>query len=212
MSKMSKAIAVLGVVAGLGVAAMPLGAYAALPTEGYQTSTSAPVQVEVEGAISIASNIDTIGQEGVINLGKIMPGTVTEDMTNPLEITVSSNSNGANYDLYMYATNKNNVDTDNAMIGLNTGTSIAAGTAASGTESWGYEMGTGDDKNTFAGTYAAVPTKANATVVAADQSTAGATEGVKATSVNKFKFAAATKATTVADTYQATVVFTAVAK
>jgi len=51
MSKMSKAIAVLGVVAGLGVAALPLSSYAA--DEPYSQSTSADVQVGVSGAISI---------------------------------------------------------------------------------------------------------------------------------------------------------------
>lgn len=45
MSKMSKAIAALGVVAGLGVAALPLSTYAA--------SKNAQVQVTVDGAISI---------------------------------------------------------------------------------------------------------------------------------------------------------------
>ncbi len=46
MSRMSKAIAALGVVAGLGVAALPLSSYAAFDT--------AKVTAEVEGSISIA--------------------------------------------------------------------------------------------------------------------------------------------------------------
>lgn len=59
MSKMSKAIVALGVVAGLGVAAMPLSSYA--------TTTTGKVQVNVDGAISVAiveptnSDADTEG-------------------------------------------------------------------------------------------------------------------------------------------------------
>ena len=49
MSKMSKAIVALGVVAGLGVAALPLSSYAA----GNTDSKNATVQVEVGGGISL---------------------------------------------------------------------------------------------------------------------------------------------------------------
>ena len=51
MSKMSKAIAVLGVVAGLGVAALPLSTYAALgdalPEDAYKKEAQAQVQEQV---------------------------------------------------------------------------------------------------------------------------------------------------------------------
>ena len=109
MSKMSKAIAVLGVVAGLGVAALPLSTYAAPGDEGtYSQSTSVQVQTKVEGAISISTNIDTIGagtDQKYIDLGELMPGGVTNEMTDALEVTVNSNEKAVDYNLYINGLN-----------------------------------------------------------------------------------------------------------
>lgn len=210
MSKIVKAMATLGVVAGLGVAALPLGAYAVLPDDGYKTATSAQVQVEVDGAISISSNAPA---DGIVKLSDaaIMPGTSAE-LTDPLEVIVSSNT-AANYDLYIHTTSA-----DGSMVGENTGAKIKGGDATG--ESWGYAYaaaladGTGADAF---GAYKAVPVLANAEKVntaALSTNTTDknvATSGKANASTSYFKFKASTLTTTAADTYNATVVFTAVA-
>lgn len=211
MSKIVKAMATLGVVAGLGVAALPLGAYAALPADGYKTATSAQVQVEVDGAISISSNAPA---DGIVKLSNdaIMPGTSAE-LTTPLEVIVSSNT-AANYDLYIHTTSA-----DGSMVGENTGAKIKSGNATDD-ESWGYAYAAaltdGSGADTF-GAYKPVPVLANAEKVnTAALSTNTTDENVTTSgkanaSTSYFKFKASTLTTTPADIYNATVVFTAVA-
>lgn len=211
MSKMSKAIAALGVVAGLGVAALPLSTYAAIPSGDsiYKTSTSAQVEVIVEGAISISSNIDEVGTDGVIKLGEIMPGSITTETANAeaLKVTVESNTNGAQFDLYM-----NTLEADGALTGANTGAKINGGRPTAGTSAWGYKRST--DGTTWSGDYAAVPTPGASTPINSNTKleTAGANAGtgVKAKNENYFKFQASAAASQTADTYNGTVVFTAV--
>lgn len=208
MSKMSKAIAVLGVVAGLGVAALPLSSYAAPGDPNtYSQTTNAQVQVEVEGAISIASNVaDMTG--GIVDLGKIMPGGITEETAdaNALKITVSSNSDGAQYNLYINALE--NDGTNSIMKGKNTGATIPGGTPAANTSAWGYQYSA--DGTTWGGTYTAVPMAANKVNGDTKLSTSGSAEGVKATSNSYFKFQASASNEQLADVYTGTVVFTAV--
>lgn len=205
MSKMSKAIAALGVVAGLGVAALPLSTYAA-PNDPntYSQTTNAQVQVEVEGAISIASNVTEM-DGGLVNLGKIMPGGITDETDNAdaLKVTVSSNSNGAQYNLYI-----NTLEEDGAMKGKSTGATIPGGAPATNTSAWGYQYSA--DGTTWGGTYAEVPTSATKVNGDTKLSTSGAAEGVKATSDSYFKFRASASNQQLADTYVSTVVFTAV--
>ncbi len=208
MSKMSKAIAALGVVAGLGVAALPLSTYAAPgDPDTYSQSTNAQVQVEVEGAISISSNIDTVGTDGVIKLGEIMPGSITTETADAqaLKVTVESNADGAQFDLYM-----NTLEADGALTGANTGAKINGGQPTAGTSAWGYKRST--DGTTWSGDYAAVPTPDASTPINGNTKleTAGASTGVKAKNENYFKFQASAAASQTADTYNGTVVFTAV--
>lgn len=211
MSKIVKAMVTLGVVAGLGVAALPLSSYAAgLPVDGYKAATSAQVQVEVDGAISISS---TAPADGIVKLSDaaIMPGTAAE-LATPLEVIVSSNT-AANYDLYIHTTSA-----DGSMVGENTGAKIKGGNATG--ESWGYSyaaaLADGSGADTF-GAYKEVPVLANAEKVntttlktnITDKNVA--TSGKANASTSYFKFKASTLTTTPADTYNATVVFTAVA-
>lgn len=203
MSKMSKAIAVLGVVAGLGVAALPLSTYAAPGDEGtYSQSTSVQVQTKVEGAISISTNIDTIGagtDQKYIDLGELMPGGVTNEMTDALEVTVNSNEKAVDYNLYI-----NGLNGETAMKGLTTGATIPTGTnIVAGTSAWGYAT----DADSYAA-YKEIPataTKVNTAALTTAQD--GGTGDFTKTSNFKFKASASNNQTP--DTYQGTVVFTA---
>ena len=123
MSKMSKAIVALGVVAGLGVAALPLSSYA--------VSTQAQVQVEVGGAISISTDADS----GKVDLGKLTVNGVSE--SKDLNVTVTSNSE-VGFDLtIMSATNETSLTNENGAT-IPAGTTIAAGTSA-----WAYKVDDG---------------------------------------------------------------------
>lgn len=209
MSKMSKAIAALGVVAGLGVAALPLSTYAAPgDPDTYSQSTNAQVQVEVEGAISIATDL-TSGE--VVTLGKIMPGGITDEMkdADALKVTVSSNSDGANFNLYINGLENNG--TKAIMKGASTGSSIEAGVPAANTSAWGYAYSTTPFTGEAKQTYAAIPMTAKKVNGDTKLSTSGAVEGSqKATNDSYFKFQASASNTQLADTYTGTVVFTAV--
>lgn len=137
MSKMSKAIAVLGVVAGLGVAAMPLSSYAASNTD----AKDATVQVTVGGGISLTIvGPETVDQNGTLDLdtrtldlGEAKLGGAIVD--GAMGIKVATND-PAGYTLKMTAANL-------AMTGP--AGSIPAGIPAdNGTASaWGFKIGTG---------------------------------------------------------------------
>jgi len=88
MSKIAKSIAVLGVVAGLGVAALPMSSYAA---------ESAPVTIQAIVDSSIAVTADT----NMVNLGTIGAGTGVATQT--AQITVSGSV--SKYNLTVNATN-----------------------------------------------------------------------------------------------------------
>ncbi len=208
MSKMSKAIAVLGVVAGLGVAALPLSSYAEseIPANSFTKSTNAQVQTTVEGAISISSNIETTGiggeqKPGVIDLGSLMPGATTDNMATPLEITVNSNSKEATYSLYIHALN------EGKMVGQTAGDSIPNVAPTANASGWGYELGTGANGDTFAGTYTALPTEAKKVVTSTQTAQTGGAGDF--TNASKFKFQASASTNQTPDTYVGTVVFTA---
>ena len=127
MSKMSKAIAVLGVVAGLGVAALPLSSYAA--EGGYSVNDSAKVTTKVEGAISISVEVsDTVKD---LNLGVLTPNG--EVKSGDLKVTVGGNAANT-YDLTMSAT---------AMSTADGKASIPAGVPTQNSSAWGYKIGEG---------------------------------------------------------------------
>ena len=143
MSKMSKAIAVLGVVAGLGVAALPLSSYAA---GGASNSKSAQVKAEVAGAISITVQepSDTTLNDGdgvsfagdTLDLGKLtINGAVS---TGAMGVKVSTN-NANGYTLTIKATTPGMVGSDGAE-----GFTIPAVAPAQNTAGWGYKKTTTD--------------------------------------------------------------------
>lgn len=205
MSKMTKVIAGLGVVAGLGVAALPLSTYAAIPAGSYGQEVRTEVQTEVTSAVSIASSQGGTPNPATIDLGTLNPGAMTADMADPLTITVTSNQANAVYRLYI-----NTTATDGAMAGEETGAKIPAmsdnNAIAAGNSAWGYMYSTSAD---FSGaSYNAVPTDATVVAGSPDPATINGAAGTAQTS--NFKFQASASTTQPADIYKAEVVFTAV--
>ncbi len=156
MSKMSKAIAVLGVVAGLGVAALPLSSYAA--DEPYSQSTSADVQVGVSGAISIEVDngaTDADAAKNLVDLGQIkLNGDI---VSKGLKVTVKTNA-GVQSDV-AYSLTMTTESANNALMNEN-GIELPAGVPQQGTSAWGYAVGTSlTDATTDLTGWAAVPGK-----------------------------------------------------
>ena len=124
MSKITKTIAALGVVAGLGVAALPLASYAANPTTVNLTAS-------LDDSLSLSVTETELSFE--LENG----GTVATDAT---DATVTTN-NAAGYDL--------NIKAGSGGTALVSGShSIEAGAAAQGTSAWGYNT---DGGSTYTG-------------------------------------------------------------
>ncbi len=193
MSKMSKAIVALGVVAGLGVAAMPLSSYAA-----NSDTKQAQVQVEVGGSISLALSGTAPTAEGepgwiaasnTLDLGKaIINGDVVSGV---IDATVTSND-PIGYTLTMYAT-------DEGIMKGSTGASIPNAKPEQGKAGWGYKT-TGDE-------YTAMPLQATPASIATATAGTGALNAK--TSVT---FGVSVDDTIPEGTYTGTVVFTATAQ
>lgn len=156
MSNLSKTIAVLGVVAGLGVAALPLSSYAAQSTDGSAVSENATVKLAIAKKLSL-----TLGTaEADLGDGSQTPAIAATVITN--------NSKG--YDLKI----KGSTTTGSVKTVLTSGVvkdDIVAATGSAATPAalaktttnsvWGYTV-TGDDaaegfkKATGDGKYAGV--------------------------------------------------------
>ena len=196
MSKMSKAIAVLGVVAGLGVAALPLSSYAA--DEPYSQSASADVQVEVGGAISISTD----ATDGKVDLEEITLNNVST--TKDLKVTVSSNSE-VGYGLTIKALTAN-AEGNGVLTNENGDTISSSANIAGGTSAWGYRLANAEAEGGY-GAWTAVtgaPEEIHAHTAAA-----GDAEMEDVTTVN---FGASANSTQQQGTYKGTVVFTATVK
>ncbi len=134
MSKMSKAIAVLGVVAGLGVAAMPLSSYAAT-----SETKKAPINVEVLGSISISvTNVGTAedfdAETSTLSLGEVMMnGRVVEK-----SVDVVLSSNGPRR---VSLSIRDSDNTTGLMSGANSIPAITGNTLEQGDAGWGYKIG-----------------------------------------------------------------------
>mgnify|MGYP001044685215 FL=1 len=196
MSKMSKAIAVLGVVAGLGVAALPLSSYAA--DEPYSQSASADVQVEVGGAISISTD----ATDGKVDLEEMTLNNVST--TKDLKVTVSSNSE-VGYGLTIKALTAN-AEGNGVLTNENGDTISSSANIAGGTSAWGYRLANAEAEGGY-GAWTAVtgaPEEIHAHTAAA-----GDAEMEDVTTVN---FGASANSTQQQGTYKGTVVFTATVK
>ena len=120
MSKVTKTIAALGVVAGLGVAALPLASYAVNPTT-----------VNLTASLDDSLSLSVTETELAFDLEN--GGAVVTDAT---AATVTTN-NGKGYDLKIKA--------GSGGAALTSGTfTIPAGEAAQGTSAWGYNTDGGD--------------------------------------------------------------------
>lgn len=200
MSKMSKAVAVLGVVAGLGVAALPLSTYAATTA-----TRTAQVQVEVAGGISLAFDQPDNQIDGatfteatrLLDLGQVTLGGAIKE--GAFKVVVETN-NPIGYELKIAAKDSTDMTSEN-------GDTIATGipTPNATTSAWGYKVG--------AGTYTPLTT-GGATISAADDATEAPTGGgtgrpSKGTDVT---FGVAAQSSQAEGTYVGNVVFTASVK
>ncbi len=118
MSKMVKTIATLGVVAGLGIAAMPLSAYA------LDDSETVNINVEVGEMIEIAATSTNVDLGQASHTANATGGTkvlVRTNVTNGYTATIAANDNAE----------------------LKSGSNvIPGGTApATGVSNWGYKIG-----------------------------------------------------------------------
>ena len=125
MSKMTKTIAALGVVAGLGVAALPLSSYAA-----DESSKNVIVTANVSDTISLTTS------EAKVDLGDIVidgqPGKGSVD-------AIVSGNSGA-YHLTIQASGDGSmVHMDNGVAAAG-GAKIEGGTLTGTTSSWGYSL------------------------------------------------------------------------
>lgn len=127
MSKMSKAIAALGVVAGLGVAALPLSSYAVAGKTATATTTAQAI-VGDSIAITVADETVTMGTTVMANQ------EAAEGSTN---ITVQTNNAAG------YSVNIKDSDTELALKttdGSGTATGIPAGIPQKGKNAWGFKV------------------------------------------------------------------------
>ncbi len=129
MSKMTKTIVALGVVAGLGVAALPLSSYAQIVTD----STNVTAQAVVGEAISVTADAadDTVKIEGV---------TANQDVKEGSTVLTIQTNNTSGYNV--------NIKDADAVTALTTdGTDTTNGIPASatltkGSKGWGFKAST----------------------------------------------------------------------
>lgn len=122
MSKMAMSIAVLGVVAGLGVAAMPLSSYAA----------TLPASQDVDVTVTVNNSLGLTVDQSAVNFGTLAAGQSNEVR---VKATVSGTGN--------YTLNIKGKDTKTDLVSTTNPTDvIPAGTLTGATSSWGYKLNT----------------------------------------------------------------------
>lgn len=150
MSKIAKSMAVLGVVAGLGVAALPLGTYAATQSE----------PVTIKAVVDSSIQISTSSKEVVIST--IVPGT-SKIYQNSVDVTVETSKPKYNLNIK---------DSDNTtdLVSESGGKIPAIAPVADGSANgWGF-MG-GDVTSWTAVTTKEQPIRTNAAIEATDTTT-----------------------------------------
>lgn len=196
MSKTTKALAIMGVVAGLGVAALPMSSYAA---EGASPqSTDMGVKTTIEDYIAIETTTDgsddtdpkNVLVEGVVNNGALKDGTGVFNVK-------TNNKKGYYVQIKAADTTLKNADND----------TIPAGVPAKGTSAWGYkasvaEAATNVSIETAAQNYAAV-TDSNVTIAKGAAATGNAGDDINLT------FGISASASQAAGTYTGKVTLTA---
>lgn len=138
MSKMTKTIAILGVVAGLGVAALPLGSYAAgepAPVD----SQAVPLSLTVAPMLEISTNMDNDASPAktveLTTTNATAAGGNAEYASSGFNVNVKTN-NTAGYTIGIKATAAGNV---NMVSGDN---KIPSAALTTGTSAWAFKTGT----------------------------------------------------------------------
>lgn len=126
MSKTTKALAIMGVVAGLGVAALPMSSYAATDSTNMGVKTTIEDYIAIETTTDGSDDTDAknVIVAGVVNNGDVKTGTGT--------FNVKTN-NKQGYYVQISAT-----DTDLTNTTSGQSEKIPAGNPAKGTSAWGY--------------------------------------------------------------------------
>lgn len=183
MSKSTKVIAALGVVAGLGVAALPAFTYAATADAEVEVTVTSSISIAVEGTDSTASKVS------------MAPNELKEGGEFKSTIKVTTN-NVAGYD----ATVKAKAEKDVNLTSSDSNTIPAAsGTLTAGTAGWGYRVGTSGD-------WVAV------TTTEANIKNAGTNANGYTNDATVVEYGVATASAQPTGTYSATLTYTATAK
>lgn len=215
MSNMTKTIAILGVVAGLGVAALPLSTYAA-PTaiEGTGTPLSAPKDVPVQLTIKETLNMYVTDEAGTadftspVKIGSSEIAAAGKYESDPIAVKVETANKGGYALTIVGSYVKDGLSGDDATNALTSlvnenNTMISAGALADAdTEStWGYAVDTAAGETASFGTWTGVTDSA----VEINKLTEAGTQ------TTKVKFGANIVAGQQAGTYNGQVTFTATA-
>jgi len=185
---MSKVIAGLGVVAGLGVAALPLSSYAAFDTAQITAEVGGAISIEVTGnkaSVTPPSGVTIADNE--VYLAPVNGGAIAEGAA-----TVKVSGNAASG----YTLSIKDSDSQTALVSADNHV-IAAGVPDQGSSAWGYKSGTATG-------YTAI-TATDVTIKTTDTAIA---EGGDSTDVT---FGVSVSADQEAGTYKGGVIFTAVA-
>lgn len=231
MSKMSKAVAVLGVVAGLGVAAMPLSTYA-LTAQSEDTIIQATVKdtiaLVVEANATDAAAFDAATNTLTLSDNLIVNGPVASKSVDA--VVYANGTTGYTLSIAAKDGNTDMVSTTDST--TNTSKIPAATSFGNGTKGWGFRIAT-DAANTWRSIADStndnlVITKTGAPAPIADDGTKDLNMTGTGTEADPFKvatagtavkfnhterqtvtFGAAADNTVTPDTYSATVIFTA---
>lgn len=190
MSKMSKAIAALGVVAGLGVAALPLSSYAV----GDTATTTAQAIVGDSIVITV--------HDATVIMNNVMANQEAKEAST--DIMVQTN-NVAGYQVQI-----KDSDTETALKitdGSGTASGIAAGIPTKGTNAWGFKAST-TSGNVNVGSSSAYRAVSSGNQILAEGTTASAKDGDTIT----LTFGVTVDTTIAAGTYSDEVTLTASTK
>lgn len=133
MSKMSKAIAALGVVAGLGVAALPLSSYAVEP-ETADITVKATINSSI--ALTVTGNDESSYADSTLDLGVLTLGTLK---SGSVKVNVKTN-NADGYTLGVKAKD-GSADMKATSTGSVTSTIVAGDPSNGETSAWGFHGG-----------------------------------------------------------------------
>ncbi|MBQ6320784.1 hypothetical protein IJI17_00985 [Candidatus Saccharibacteria bacterium] len=198
MVNSKKLIAGLGVVAGLGVAMLPLTSYAVDPSDA---TTGNVVRVNVADTISV-SVTEAYASGNAIAVNQ------NDENTSGLTHTVTVAGNTYNdYTLSVYAKDGETALKHTNVAGATIPTLTAAASSLTA-GSWGYQYATAAGGSTYNGTWQPVQASANE---AARIHTASGTKDSAYSEDWSVKYGVKTAETQLAGTYEATVIYTATA-